>query len=141
MAEFKRDVKIANILTAIFLHQHDFTKAKRLLKRAAILTSKLFIDSQKSNMQEIGYAILKAKVDFCFPCNVMACSGPESQNKLVEEGLNDWKNANNLLRRHEESNSHQQHLIELLMHKKASEPNRRRTKVLKCSYRANNRGC
>ena len=48
----------------------------------------------------------------------MACSGSESQNKLVEEGFNDWKNANNLLRRHEESNFHQQHLIELLMRKK-----------------------
>ena len=31
----------------------------------------------------------------------MACSGSESQNKLVEEGFNDWKNANNLLQRHE----------------------------------------
>ena len=49
----------------------------------------------------------------------MAHSGSESQNKLVEEGFNDWKNANNLLRRHEESNSHQQHLIELLMRKKS----------------------
>ena len=56
---------------------------------------------------------------FCFPCKVMACSGSESQNKLVEEGFNDLKNANNLLRRHEESNSHQQHLIELLMRKKS----------------------
>ena len=56
---------------------------------------------------------------FCFPCKVMACSGSESQNKLVKEGFNDWKNANNLLRRHEESNSHQQHLIELLMRKKS----------------------
>ena len=36
---------------------------------------------------------------FCFPCKVMACSGFESQNKLVEEGFNDWKNANNLLQR------------------------------------------
>ena len=49
----------------------------------------------------------------------MACSGSESQNKLVEEGFNDRKNANNLLRRHEESNSHQQHLMELLMRKKS----------------------
>ena len=56
---------------------------------------------------------------FCFPCKVMASSGSESQNKLVEEDFNDWKNANNMLRRHEESNSHQQHLIELLMRKKA----------------------
>ena len=61
---FKREVRIANILTAIFLNQHDFTKAKRLLEPAAILTSKLFIDSQKSNMQEIGYGILKAKIGF-----------------------------------------------------------------------------
>ena len=49
----------------------------------------------------------------------MVCSGSESQNKQVEEGFNDWKNAINLLRRHEESNSHQQHLIELLMRKKS----------------------
>ena len=49
----------------------------------------------------------------------MACSGQESQNMLVEESFNDWKNANNLLRRHKESNSHQQHLIELLMRKKS----------------------
>ena len=55
---FKREVRIASILTAIFLNQYDFSKAKRLLEPAAILTSKLFIDSQKSNMQEIGYAIL-----------------------------------------------------------------------------------
>ena len=45
----------------------------------------------------------------------MVCSGSESQNKLVEEGFNNRKNANNLLRRDEESNFHQQHLIELLM--------------------------
>ena len=38
---------------------------------------------------------------------------------LVEEVFNDFKNANNLLRRHEESNFYQQHLIELLMRKKA----------------------
>ena len=56
---------------------------------------------------------------FCFPCKIMAYSGSESLNKLVEEGFNDWKNANNLLRRHEEGTSHQQHLIELLMRKKA----------------------
>ena len=49
----------------------------------------------------------------------MACSGSESQNKLVEEGFNEGKNASNLLRRHEESNSHQQHLIKLLMRKKS----------------------
>ena len=49
----------------------------------------------------------------------MACSGSESQGKLVEEGFNNWKNPNNLLRRHKESNSHQQHLIELLMRKKS----------------------
>ena len=61
---FKRKVRIANILTAMFLNQYDFTKAKRLLELVAILTSKLFIDSQESNMQEIGYAFLKAKVDF-----------------------------------------------------------------------------
>ena len=47
----------------------------------------------------------------------MACSRSESQNKLVED-FNEWKNANPLLRRHEESNSHQQHFIELLMRKK-----------------------
>ena len=78
----------------------------------------------------------------------MACSASESQNKFFK-GFNDLKNANNLLRRHEESNSHQQHFIELLMSKKkrwlrgflASEPNRRRTKVLGCFFRANNRGC
>ena len=45
-------------------NSNDFTKAKQLLEPVAILTSKLFIDSQKSNMQEIGYAILKAKVGF-----------------------------------------------------------------------------
>ena len=61
---FKREVRIANILTAILLNQHDFTKAKRLLEPAAIFTSKLFIDSQKVNLQEIGYTILKAKVGF-----------------------------------------------------------------------------
>ena len=61
---FKREVRIANILTAIFLNQHDFTKAKRLLESAAILTSKLFVDSQKSHMQEIGYAIPKEKIGF-----------------------------------------------------------------------------
>ena len=44
----------------------------------------------------------------------MACSGSESQNKLVEEGFKDWKNANNLLRRHEESNSHQQRLVQMV---------------------------
>ena len=49
----------------------------------------------------------------------MACSGSESKNKLVKEGFNDWKNAKNLLQRHKESNSHQQHLIELLMRKKS----------------------
>ena len=49
----------------------------------------------------------------------MACSGSESQNKLVEEGFYDWKNAINVLQRHEESNSDQQHLIELLMLKKS----------------------
>ena len=43
----------------------------------------------------------------------MACLGSKSQNKLVAEGFDDWKNS--LLRRHEEGNSHQQHLIELLM--------------------------
>ena len=48
----------------------------------------------------------------------MACSSLESQNKLVEECFNDWKNANNLLQRHEESNFYQQDLIEILMHKK-----------------------
>ena len=47
---FKREVRIANILIAIFLNQHDFTKI-RLLEPAAILTFKLFINSQKSNMQ------------------------------------------------------------------------------------------
>ena len=61
---FKREVKIANFLSATFLNQHDFAKGKRLLESTAILTSKLFIDSQKSNMQEIDYAILKAKVGF-----------------------------------------------------------------------------
>ena len=71
-------------------------------------------------MQEIGYAILKAKVGFiCFPCKVIAFSGSETQNKLVKEGFNDWKNANNLLQSYEENNSHQQHLIKLLMRKKA----------------------
>ena len=49
----------------------------------------------------------------------MACSGSKSQNELVEEDFNDWKNANNLLRRHEESNFDQQHLIEFLMRKKS----------------------
>ena len=49
----------------------------------------------------------------------MACSGSKSQNKLVGEGCNDWKNANNLIFRHEESNSHQQHLIELLMRRRS----------------------
>ena len=49
----------------------------------------------------------------------MACSGSESQNRLVEEAFNDWKNASNLLRKHKESNSHQQHLIEFLMRKKS----------------------
>ena len=48
----------------------------------------------------------------------MACSASESQNKFFK-GFNDLKNANNLLRRHEESNSHQQHFIELLMSKKS----------------------
>ena len=43
---------------------------------------------------------------FCFSCKVMACSGSESQNKLVEEGFDEWKHANNVLRKHEESNSH-----------------------------------
>ena len=47
-----------------FSKSTHFTKAKRLLEPAAILTSKLFIDSQKINMQEIGYAILKAKLGF-----------------------------------------------------------------------------
>ena len=61
---FKRAVRIANILTAIFLNQYDIAKAKRLLEPAVILTSKLFLDSQKSSMQEIGYAILKVKVGF-----------------------------------------------------------------------------
>ena len=56
---------------------------------------------------------------FCFPCKVMACLGLESQNKLVGVGFNVWKNANNLIRRYEESNSHQQHLIELLMRKRS----------------------
>ena len=61
---FKREVRIANILTAIFLNQHDFTKAKRLQEPGVILISKLFIESQKSNVKEIGYAIPKAKVGF-----------------------------------------------------------------------------
>ena len=49
----------------------------------------------------------------------MACSGSESHNKFVEESFNDWKNSNNLVRRHEESNFYQQHLIQLLMRKKS----------------------
>ena len=49
----------------------------------------------------------------------MAGSGSGSLNKLVGEGFDDWKNANNLIRRHEESNSHQLHLIELLMRKRS----------------------
>ena len=61
---FKWEVWIAKILTAIFLNQHDFTKAKRLLEPAAILASRQSVDSQKSSMQEIGYGILKAYVGF-----------------------------------------------------------------------------
>ena len=57
---------------------------------------------------------------FLFHIHLQACSASKSQNKLVK-GFNDWKNTNNLLQRHEESNSHQQHLIELLMHKKSGE--------------------
>ena len=116
---FKREVRIANILTAIFLNNYDFTKGKRLLEPAAILTSKLIILTKKQHARNWScYSESKGRL-FCFSCKVMACSDSKPQNKLVEEGFNDWKSASNLLRKHEESNSHQQHLIELLMRKKA----------------------
>ncbi|XP_062924647.1 zinc finger MYM-type protein 1-like [Mobula hypostoma] len=51
---------------------------------------------------------------FCFPRKVMT-SGCSS--KFSEEGFNDWKNASNLLSRHEESSSHRHTLISLLKRK------------------------
>ena len=42
------------------------------------------------------YSESKSKL-FCFPREVMACLGLESQNTLVEEGFNDWKNTINLI--------------------------------------------
>ena len=63
-AGFKRQVRTANILTAIFQNELTFTKAKRFLEPTEILTSNLFINSQKNDMHEIGCAILKAKVSF-----------------------------------------------------------------------------
>lgn len=50
---------------------------------------------------------------FCFSCKVM--SGKNGQ--FVNEGFNDWKNAGNLILRHEESSSHRQCLISMLARK------------------------
>ena len=41
--------------------------------------------------------------------------------KVYRRGVYDWKNASNLLRRHEESSSHRQALISLLMRKNKGE--------------------
>lgn len=42
-------------------------------------------------------------------------------SKFTEKGFNDWKHASNLLHRNEESSSHRQALISLLMHKSKGE--------------------
>lgn len=49
---------------------------------------------------------------FCFACKV---TDSDCSSRFTKEGFDDWKNANNLLKRHEVSTSHRQAIISLLV--------------------------
>lgn len=51
---------------------------------------------------------------FCFVCKVTDAG---CTSRFTTEGFDDWKNANNLLKRHEESTAHRQAIISLLVRK------------------------
>lgn len=53
---------------------------------------------------------------FCFVCKVT--NSDSSSPRLTKDGLDDWKNAHNLLTRHEESSPHRHAIISLLNLKK-----------------------
>lgn len=51
---------------------------------------------------------------FCFVCKV---TDSEGSVRFTKDGFDDWKNAHNSLKRHEESTSHRQAIISLLVRK------------------------
>lgn len=118
-SDFDRDYWIAKGSTELQHTNSDFLSSKKMYdkenkprfcqKSFFTYTHKL---TNKTHFRDwLCYSETKGRL-FCFVCKVM---NPDSSSpRFTKDGVDDWKNAHNLLTRHEESTPHRQAIISLL---------------------------
>lgn len=120
-SNFSRDYWIAKGSSEVQHINSDFLSSKKLYDKEDYprLCQKSFFTythkpTNKTHLRDwLCYSEAKGKL-FCFVC-IVTDSGCSS--RFTKEGFDDWKNANNLLKRHEQSTSHRQAIISLLVRK------------------------
>lgn len=121
-SNFNRDYWIAKGSSEVQHMDSDFLSSKKTYEnennprfcRKSFFTY-IHKPTNKTHVRDwLCYSETKGQL-FCFVCKVTdsGCS-----SRFTKEGFDDWKNANNLLKRHEESTSHRQAIISLLVRKK-----------------------
>lgn len=118
-SNFERDYWIAKGSSEVQHINSNFMSSKKIYEKEnkpRFCQKSFFIYKHKLTNQThvrdwLWYSESKGRL-FCFVCKIT--DSDSSSSRFTKDGLDDWKNAHNLLKRHEESTQHRQAIISLL---------------------------